>query len=86
MNSPTSIVIASSHDLELIQLLSADFEMFHFSETIKNDSLHFDHTIKSGALKTTNAIKIIEIEKFPQAVIDEAYETTREFKTGNFLK
>jgi len=86
LNNPANMVIASSHDLELIQLLSADFEMFHFTETIKDNSLYFDHTIKSGALKTTNAIKIIEMEKFPQAIIDEAYQMTKEFKAGNLLQ
>jgi DNA mismatch repair ATPase MutS len=80
LNTSENIVIASSHDLELIELLSADFEMFHFTETIKDDHLNFDHTIKAGALKTTNAIKIVEIENFPESIIEEAYKMTHELK------
>ena len=85
LNNNDNMVIASSHDLELIELLSKDFEMFYFTETIKADSLNFDHTIKPGSLKTTNAIKIIEIENYPQSIIDEAYKMTKEYKTGTFL-
>ena len=85
LNKNDNIVIASSHDLELIELLSKDFEMFYFTETIKDNYLNFDHTIKPGSLKTTNAIKIIEIENYPQSIIDEAYKMTREYKPGTFL-
>lgn len=74
-----------SNDLDLIQLLSDDFEMFHFSEAIKDDSLNFDHTIKPGALRTTNAIKILEIEKFPKSIVKEAYKMTIVLKTKSFL-
>ena len=48
---------------------------------VKEDQLYFDHSIKPGALKTTNATKIVEIENFPQAIIDEAYKMRQEFKT-----
>jgi len=82
LNNNDNIVIASSHDLELIELLSKDFEMFYFTENIQDDSLNFDHTIKQGLLKTTNAIKIVEIENFPQSIIDEAYKMTKEYKAG----
>lgn len=84
LNKNDNIVIASSHDLELIELLSKDFEMFYFTENIHENSLNFDHTIKPGFLKTTNAIKIAEIENFPQLIIDQAYKMTKEYKAGTF--
>lgn len=85
LNNSNNIVIASSHDLELIELLSKDFEMFYFAENIQDNSLNFDHTIKAGYLKTTNAIKIIEIEKYPQSIIDEAFKMTKNYKAGTFM-
>ena len=85
LNNNHSIVIASSHDLELIELLSKDFEMFYFTEDIQESSLNFDHTIKEGYLKTTNAIKIIEIENYPQSIIDEANKMTMEYEAGKFM-
>ncbi len=84
LDNNENIVIASSHDLELIELISKDFELYYFTETIKDNYLKFDHTIKPGFLKTTNAIKIIEIEKYPQTIIDEAYRMTKEYKAGTF--
>lgn len=85
LNNNDNIVIASSHDLELIELISKDFELFYFTETIKDNYLDFDHTIKPGFLKTTNAIKIVEIENYPQTIIDEAYKMTKDYKAGSFL-
>lgn len=85
LNQNNNIVIASSHDLELIDLISKDFELFYFTETIKENYLDFDHTIKPGYLKTTNAIKIIEIENYPQTIIDEANKMTKEYTAGNFV-
>jgi DNA mismatch repair ATPase MutS len=85
LNNNDNIVIASSHDLELIDLISKDFELYYFTETIKDNYLNFDHTIKPGFLKTTNAIKIIEIENYPQTIINDAYKMTKEYKAGNFV-
>ncbi len=53
--------------------------MFYFSETIQNDLLHFDHTIKPGSLKTTNAIKMVELEGYDSSIVEEAYETATNF-------
>lgn len=80
LNNADNIVIASSHDLELISLLSSQFNMFYFSETIQDDVLFFDHTIKPGFLKTTNAIKMVALEDFPKSIVDEAYEMAGQFK------
>jgi DNA mismatch repair ATPase MutS len=79
LSSSNNIVIASSHDIELIELLGNKFEHFHFTESINNSQLEFDHTIKDGPIKTRNAIKIIEIEGFPKEVVDEAKEIARNF-------
>jgi len=85
LNNNENIVIASSHDLELIELISKNFELYYFTETIKDNYLQFDHTIKPGFLKTTNAIKIVEIENYPKVIIDEAYKMTKDYKPGTFV-
>lgn len=72
LSSGNNIVIASSHDIELIQLLGNKFKNYHFTESISDNKLQFDHTIKDGPITTRNAIKIIEIEGFPFEVINEA--------------
>lgn len=80
LSSPENIVIASSHDIELIELLNEEFELYHFTESIINNQLHFDHTIKAGALKTRNAIKIIEMEGFPVHIVEEAKSLALDLK------
>lgn len=72
LSFPGNIVIASSHDIELIELLGNKFELYHFTESIINEQLHFDHKIKTGPLKTRNAIKILEMEGFPGEIVTEA--------------
>lgn len=74
--SPGNVVIASSHDLELVELLGNKFDLYHFTESIINDQLHFDHKIKFGPLKTRNAIKIVEMEGFPDEIVTEANALT----------
>lgn len=72
LSSPENVVIASSHDIELVELLGNKFDLYHFTESIINEQLHFDHKIKSGPLGTRNAIKILEMEGFPDEIVDDA--------------
>ncbi len=67
-----NIVIVATHDIELSNLLTESFDLYHFSEDIKNDKLLFDHLLKVGALRTRNAIKILELSNYPKAIITEA--------------
>jgi hypothetical protein len=79
LNKEQHTVLVSTHDIELTELLQKDnYELFHFSEHIENDELFFDHKIKKGKLKTRNAIKILELYKYPSEIIKEAkhIETT----------
>lgn len=73
-------VLVSTHDVELTQLLSSQFELYHFTETVSNTDLVFDHKLKPGPLTTRNAIKILEINHFPEAVISDAMATAGLFK------
>ncbi len=84
LNNNDNIVIASSHGLELIDLLSKDFEMFYFTENIQDNSLNFDHTIKPDFLKTTNAIKIVDIENSPKSIINDANKMIKEYRAATF--
>lgn len=74
-----NIVLVASHDLELSDLLknTNKFNQFHFSEVIDNGELSFDYKLKNGRLVNTNAIRILELNRFPQSVIKEAIEITK---------
>ena len=70
-----NFVFVSTHDTELNELLKTQYELYHFSETIAADELIFDHTIKQGPLLTRNAIRILEINHYPQEIIADANAT-----------
>jgi len=81
LNKKNHTVLVSTHDIELTDLLvKENYELFHFSELIENEELYFDHKLKSGKLKTRNAIKILELYKYPSEIIVDA----RKIERNNF--
>ena len=78
LNKGNNIVLVSTHDIELTELLSKEnFKSFHFSEQIENNELVFDHKLKEGKLKTRNAIKILELYNYPSEIIEDAKSTEK---------
>lgn len=69
-----NIVLVSTHDIELTEMLDKEYELFHFSEIIKEKNVDFDYKLKQGKLKTRNAIRILKINDYPDDVINEAIE------------
>jgi len=73
LNKRDHIVMVSTHDLELTELLQTEnFDLYHFSETIENEQLMFDHKIKPGKPVSGNAIKILELYDYPLEIIQDA--------------
>ncbi len=72
LNKNENIVLVSTHDIELAELLKTEFDLYHFVEDIQNDALIFDHQLKAGALKTRNAIKLLALSNYPAEIIEEA--------------
>lgn len=69
-----NIVFVSTHDIELTDMLTDDYELYHFSEIIDNKNIDFDYKLKAGRLKNRNAIRILQINDYPDSVIKEAIE------------
>ena len=69
-------VFASTHDIELADLLSGEYELYHFCEQIQQNRLYFDYLLKRGKLKHRNAIRLLELEGYPESVIAEANAIT----------
>lgn len=69
-----NIVLVSTHDIELADLLKDEYELYHFSEKVDNKTVDFDYKLKDGKLKNRNAIRILQINDYPEAVIKEALE------------
>jgi DNA mismatch repair ATPase MutS len=77
LNYGNNIVIVSTHDIELAELLKSEYDLFYFSESIEQKELHFDHKLKMGRLETRNALKILELYGFPEEIIREANALSR---------
>jgi len=72
LNKNENIVLVSTHDIELADLLQTEFDLYHLVEDIENDELVFDHRLKTGPLKSRNAIKILSLANYPAEIIAEA--------------
>lgn len=71
-------VLVSTHDIELTDMLLNQYDLYHFSETVNENTVGFDYKLKEGKLKNRNAIKILEINDYPKEVIEEAMEISKE--------
>ena len=85
LNRKENIVVVSTHDIELADMLANEYDLYHFTETVENNELHFDHRIKTGQLRTRNAIKILELSNYPADVIREARHISTTFGATKIL-
>lgn len=82
LSNNQNFVFASTHDIELADLLEQNFEFYHFTEQIKNGELDFDYRIKTGKLTETNAIRVLEINNYPQEITNEARSLAAQLAKG----
>jgi hypothetical protein len=71
-------VFVSTHDIELTDMLADEYDLYHFSEMIKENNVDFDYKLKAGKLKNRNAIRILQINNYPEKLIDEAITISKE--------
>jgi DNA mismatch repair ATPase MutS len=76
LNRANNIVVVSTHDIELAEMLKSEYDLYHFTEIVENNELLFDHKLKPGPLRTRNAIKILELCNYPIEITSEAREIT----------
>ena len=75
--SAENIVFVSTHDVELTELLKDSYDLYHFSEVIENNQINFDYKLKKGYLSTRNAIRILELNNYPDVIIEDARQTSQ---------
>jgi len=76
------IVVVSTHDLELSDMLKEQYDLYHFEEILQDGQLLFDHLLKPGPLRTRNAIRILGMAGYPDEIIRDASETSRRLTEG----
>ncbi|HUS86011.1 MAG TPA: hypothetical protein VMW76_02135 [Bacteroidales bacterium] len=78
LNGKNNHVFVSTHDIELTDLLHKEFDLYHFSEQVDNKTVDFDFKLKHGKLKTRNAIRILQLNDYPDKIISEAIEISKQ--------
>ncbi len=82
LNSSDNFVLVATHDLELTEYLSETFQLYHFTEVIDEKAILFDYKIKEGNLETTNAIRILELNDYPNEIIANARQLSEQFRAA----
>jgi DNA mismatch repair ATPase MutS len=85
LNRNGNIVVVSTHDIELADMLEGEYDLYHFTEIVENGKLHFDHRIKPGQIRTRNAIKILELANYPAEIISEARQISATLTTSRIV-
>jgi len=70
-----SIVLVTTHDVELQALLEEHYELFHFQEDPAVDGF-FDYQLRAGPARRKNAIRILARMGFPDDVVEAALATS----------
>lgn len=78
LNNSNHIILFSSHDLELIELLNDDFERGYFHEKVEGGKIIFDYKFQKGKSYLTNAIRILEMNNYPKEIVEDAYANVKE--------
>jgi len=80
---PRNKVFVSTHDIELVDMLTEHYKLYHFTEQIVDGKVKFDYKLKEGKLKFTNAIRILELSNYPKDIIDEAKTISNNLQCNN---
>ena len=72
------VVLAATHDGELVDLLAERYAAFHFGDTVGDDGLTFDHRLRPGPASTRNAIALLRLHGAPPDLIRSALACAEE--------
>ncbi len=67
-----NLVLVTTHDIELQELLNGQYAMFHFSGQIEGRRYFYDYKIQHGPTSSGNAIKLLEIQGYPESIVQKA--------------
>lgn len=77
------LCFAATHDVELTELLSAQYDNYHFEEEIVDGDVRFNYRLMKGKATTRNAIKLLGIMGYDNSIIDNANNRAEHFmKSG----
>ena len=66
------VVVAATHDAELMDLLEAELDPHYFTERIENGRLVFDYVLHAGRAAPRNALAVLQLVGCPEDVLADA--------------
>jgi len=72
-------VFAATHDIELTHILDKNYSNYHFQERIEDNQILFDYALYQGKAVSKNAIKLLDMLKFPKEITTAAENAAEEF-------
>jgi DNA mismatch repair ATPase MutS len=71
--------MAATHDVELTHILEKYFQNVHFQERIADNSIVFDYKLYEGRASSRNAIKLLRLMGYDDAIVTEAERRANDF-------
>jgi DNA mismatch repair ATPase MutS len=68
------VVLAATHDGELVDLLRGTYAVCHFGDAVGPDGLIFDYQLAAGPATSRNAITLLELNGAPESLVRRALE------------
>ena len=68
------VVLAATHDAELVELLRERYEVFHLGDALGPNGLTFDYRLTPGPATSRNAIALLKLNGAPESLIADAFE------------
>ncbi len=80
MAKQNGLVVATTHDLELTQLVTDSYANYHFQEEIGEQGIVFNYRLREGPAETRNAIKLLRHVGYPEEITEAAERRIQEKK------
>ncbi len=68
-----ALCLAATHDIELCELLSPQYAMYHFEEQVGITEMVFDYRIRHGKAISRNAINLLKLMGFDERIVSGAH-------------
>ena len=66
------VVLAATHDQELVDLLAGTYAAYHFTDTVATEGLAFDYRLQPGPATSRNAIALLGQRGAPRELVERA--------------
>lgn len=79
LSGRNAICFAATHDIELTHILEGMYDNYHFQEEVLENDIIFNYRLYEGRAVSRNAIKLLKVMGYDDAIIDEANKNAAYF-------